>query len=91
MKFLPAQIKHPIAGSGTGRKGSNIDRPRFDFSYSGIKTAVLRYVEIHDMQASIEIRRQALANISKPKLEDYLANCDQQTLDLVASFQRADG
>ena len=38
---------------------------------------------------SIEIRRQALAQISKPKLEDYLANCDKRTLDLVASFQRA--
>ncbi len=65
------------------------DRPRFDFSYSGIKTAVLRYVEVHDMHRSIEIRRRALAKISKPKLEDYLANCDRQTLDLVASFQRA--
>jgi N6-L-threonylcarbamoyladenine synthase len=65
------------------------DRQRFDFSYSGIKTAVLRYVEIHDMHGSIEIRRKALANISKPKLEDYLANCDKRTLDLLASFQRA--
>ncbi|HEX3105660.1 MAG TPA: tRNA (adenosine(37)-N6)-threonylcarbamoyltransferase complex transferase subunit TsaD, partial [Terriglobales bacterium] len=33
--------------------------------------------------------RNALAKIAKPKLEDYLANTDQQTLDLVASFQRA--
>ena len=41
------------------------------------------------MKASIEARRQALAGIPKPKLEDYLANCDKQTLDLVASFQRA--
>ena len=64
-------------------------RPRFDFSYSGIKTAVLRYVETHNMAASIEARRRALAAIPKPKLEDYLANCDKQTLDLVASFQRA--
>jgi N6-L-threonylcarbamoyladenine synthase len=64
------------------------DQPRFDFSYSGIKTAVLRYVEVHEMQASIEIRRKALAKIPKPKLEDYLANCDRRTLDLVASFQR---
>ncbi len=65
------------------------DRPRFDFSYSGIKTAVLRYVEVHQMRQSIEARRQALAKISRPKLEDYLANCDKRTLDLVASFQRA--
>jgi N6-L-threonylcarbamoyladenine synthase len=62
---------------------------RFDFSYSGIKTAVLRYVETHDMAKAIEERRRALAAIAKPKLEDYLAHCDKQTLDLVASFQRA--
>ena len=65
------------------------DRPRFDFSYSGIKTAILRYVETHDMHSSVEQRRKALASIAKPKPEDYLANCDKLTLDLVASFQRA--
>ena len=61
----------------------------FDFSYSGIKTAVLRYVETHDMKAAIEARREALAEINQPKMEDYLAHCDRETLDLVASFQRA--
>src|SRR6185437_4805841 len=69
--------------------GGEANSPRFDFSYSGIKTAVLRYVETHEMKASIEARRKALAGIAKPTLEDYLANCDKQTLDLVASFQRA--
>ena len=64
------------------------DHPRFDFSYSGIKTAVLRYVETHSLAASIESRRRALAAITKPKLEDFLANCDKQTLDLISSFQR---
>jgi len=63
--------------------------PRFDFSYSGIKTAVLRYVETHNLQGSIAERRKALSAISQPKLEDYLLHCDKQTLDLVASFQRA--
>jgi N6-L-threonylcarbamoyladenine synthase len=65
------------------------NHPRFDFSYSGIKTAVLRYVEVHEMRESVEARRRALAGISKPKFEDYLAHCDKKTLDLVASFQRA--
>jgi N6-L-threonylcarbamoyladenine synthase len=41
------------------------------------------------MQASITERRKALAMIPQPKLEDYLVNCDQESLDLVASFQRA--
>jgi N6-L-threonylcarbamoyladenine synthase len=92
VKFLPAQLKHRDRREhreSPGNKEVESDRPRFDFSYSGIKTAVLRYVEVHEMRPSIEIRRKALANISQPKLEDYLANCDQQTLDLVASFQRA--
>jgi N6-L-threonylcarbamoyladenine synthase len=41
------------------------------------------------MAAAIDARRKALASIVKPRLEDYLAHCDQHTLDLVASFQRA--
>ncbi len=98
VKFPPAQIKHRDRRDHRekdhrGERGSHVeaevDQPRFDFSYSGIKTAVLRYVEVHGMRDSIELRRKALQNISKPKLEDYLANCDKRTLDLVASFQRA--
>jgi N6-L-threonylcarbamoyladenine synthase len=89
VKFPPAQIKHRDRREHRGAKESAVDRPRFDFSYSGIKTAVLRYVEVHEMHASIEKRRRTLADISKLTIEDYLANCDRQTLDLVASFQRA--
>ena len=95
VKFPPAQIKHRDrrAGGHTNAEPDadrlRADRPRFDFSYSGIKTAVLRYVESHHMQAAIELRRKAVASIPKPRFEDYLAHCDKQTLDLVASFQRA--
>src|SRR5580658_5450903 len=89
VKFPPAQIKHRDRREHKGQEQHASDRPRFDFSYSGIKTAVLRYVEVHNMQPGIEIRRKILANIPKPKPEDYLANCDKRTLDLVASFQRA--
>jgi N6-L-threonylcarbamoyladenine synthase len=100
VKFPSAQIKHrdrregtrALAGRGPGEHGHgepDADRPRFDFSYSGIKTAVLRYVEAQHLQAAIEQRRKALIAIPKPQLEDYLTHCDQQTLDLVASFQRA--
>jgi N6-L-threonylcarbamoyladenine synthase len=62
--------------------------PRFDFSYSGIKTAVLRYVETHNMRERIESRRAQLVKMSKPKAAEVAALCDKQTLDLVASFQR---
>ena len=91
VKFPAAQLKHRDRRGRHDNKAvaEDDDRPRFDFSYSGIKTAILRYVETHNMRPSIEARRQALAKIAKPKLEDYLANCDKQTLDLVASFQRA--
>ena len=94
VKFPPAQIKHrDRRKSGHAEEADHDDRPRFDFSYSGIKTAVLRYVEVHEMKPSIERRSHALAQIlernAKPTIDDYLANCDKQTLDLIASFQRA--
>jgi N6-L-threonylcarbamoyladenine synthase len=89
VKFPPAQIKHRDRRDHKGEKPGAEETPRFDFSYSGIKTAVLRFIEVHEMRASIEKRREILAKTQKPKLEDYLANCDKRTLDLVASFQRA--
>lgn len=59
------------------------------FSFSGIKTAVLRYVHVHEMEGSIEKRRAALAEIADPKPSDALTLCDKKTLDLIASFQRS--
>src|SRR4051794_34010090 len=80
---------HKKESWSSGPPGPGAEHPRFDFSYSGIKTAVLRYVETNNLAPSIEFRRRTLAQVSKPQLEDYLANSDKQTLDLVASFQRA--
>jgi N6-L-threonylcarbamoyladenine synthase len=94
VKFAISQIKHPdrrTASPASKIEKTGIPAPpqaRFDFSYSGIKTAVLRYVETHNLAKSIESRRRALAAISKPKVEDYLANCDPEALNLIASFQR---
>jgi N6-L-threonylcarbamoyladenine synthase len=86
VKFPFAQIKHRDRNP---ENRHDPDAQRIDFSYSGIKTAVLRYVELHDMRRTIDQRRNALRAIANPKPEDYLALCDKQTLDLVASFQRA--
>jgi len=69
----------------------------FDFSFSGIKTAVLRYVQGHGMRERVEARRAALAEMlaNKPgmKAGDAMALrselFDAQTLDLIASFQFA--
>jgi N6-L-threonylcarbamoyladenine synthase len=62
---------------------------KFLFSFSGIKTAVLRYVQTHDMAASIEARRRSLAQIPEAGPADALLLCDGETLGLIASFQRA--
>src|SRR5262250_1797431 len=67
VKFPAAQIKHrDRRGRTDGRAvDPNDDRPRFDFSYSGIKTAMLRYVESHNMHPAVQARRKALAEITK--------------------------
>ncbi|MGO9777907.1 MAG: tRNA (adenosine(37)-N6)-threonylcarbamoyltransferase complex transferase subunit TsaD [Terracidiphilus sp.] len=72
---------------------ANLD-PRFLFSFSGIKTAVLRYVELHELRDEAQARAARLfapnAMPCPPQTrEEALALCPQQVLDLVASFQAA--
>ena len=58
-----------------------------DFSFSGIKTAVLRHVRAHpEMQQEIAAREAALAR-GERKAAQLLPLCSAATLDLVASFQ----
>jgi N6-L-threonylcarbamoyladenine synthase len=91
--FTFAEIKHraPRPGITNKKAPANTEGPHFDFSFSGIKTAVLRYVETHNMRGSIESRRAALAAdpTLMPKSDAIRKLCDQQTLDLIASFQYA--
>jgi N6-L-threonylcarbamoyladenine synthase len=102
VKFPTPQIKHAdrrdhkndrtaaaLEDDGAHLHGPSFLRPSFDFSYSGIKTAVLRYVETENLKSGIEARRRALAAIEKPTFDDTLRLCDRQTLNLVASFQRS--
>ena len=65
--------------------------PHFLFSFSGIKTAVLRYVELHGMRQEAQARVPRMLAMARPPKtrEDALALCPQPTLDLVASFQHA--
>src|SRR3984957_395948 len=58
-----------------------------DFSFSGLKTAVLRWVESHDMAGEIEIRRGLLRSNPRPSIEEWLRVSPQATRDLIASFQ----
>jgi N6-L-threonylcarbamoyladenine synthase len=59
------------------------------FSFSGIKTAVLRYTQVHKMSPSTEVRRNRLMENPGMRPIEMLDILDQQTLDLIASFQRA--
>jgi N6-L-threonylcarbamoyladenine synthase len=89
--FTFGQIKSRALRDGVTNKKAptSIEGPHFDFSFSGIKTAVLRYVETHRLRESIEGRRAALAADPSIKPKDASHLCDQQTLDLIASFQYA--
>ncbi len=60
-----------------------------DFSFSGIKTAVLRHVRAHpEWQEEIVRREQALAR-GERSAEQLRPLCSPATLDLIASFQQS--
>ena len=65
----------------------------WDFSFSGLKTAVLYRVRGTPLAAEAEERRtwrQSVANTAeRVTAEDIRARCGRSTLDLVASFQQA--
>jgi len=96
--FTFAQIKTKLhlAGKAPRTKAARTApiatlNPHFLFSFSGIKTAVLRHVELNGMRAAAEARAPlTLANPKPPQTrEAALELCPQPVLDLVASFQHA--
>jgi N6-L-threonylcarbamoyladenine synthase len=97
--FAQIKTKAHLAGKTARTKGAKtapiakLD-PRLMFSFSGIKTAVLRYVELHGMRAEAAARAGRLtaqgAEMRPPRTkEEALELCPQATLDLIASFQHA--
>jgi len=68
VRFTPAKMK-----------GNTLD-----FSFSGLKTAVLKWVEARNMGAEIQERRASKAT----NTDDWLRVTPRATLDLLASFQR---
>jgi N6-L-threonylcarbamoyladenine synthase len=88
--FSFAQVK-PKAHLRHKRRPAQSDGPddAVYFSYSGIKTAVARYVELHGMAGSAAERHKALAANPTLSPDQMLPHCDQQALDLIASFQHA--
>jgi N6-L-threonylcarbamoyladenine synthase len=59
-----------------------------DFSFSGLKTAVLRWFEQHDMADEVSARRELLRRNPRPSVEEWLDVTPKPTLGLIASFQR---
>jgi N6-L-threonylcarbamoyladenine synthase len=59
-----------------------------DFSFSGIKTAVLRWFEARDMSAEVAARRAMLNATPRPATEQWLSVTPKPTLDVIASFQK---
>jgi len=60
-----------------------------DFSFSGLKTAVLYRVRGTDLAREAEKRRAWRKTVEHPSLDDLRGHCSQATLDLIASFQHA--
>jgi len=98
--FPFAQIKHKATGNTAAKLAREsteaLEARRFDMSFSGIKTAVRRYVELHQMQPPIAAREQSLRAMGLHKARPDEANVaralphfDARTLNLIASFQNA--
>ena len=85
--FSFSQIKAKVHRRGDPRALDPTEETYF--SFSGIKTAMLRYTKVYEMGPSVETRRAALAALDNPKPADALPLCDKRTLDLIASFQRS--
>lgn len=67
----------------------NMKGHALDYSFSGIKTAVLRWSQAREMQEELAARRGLLATVARPAVEEWLRVTPQSTLDLLASFQHA--
>lgn len=78
-RLAPHGNQHAVKFTSPKMKGNALD-----FSFSGLKTAVLHWVEQHDLSAEIEARRR----LENPSLDDWLRLTPRPTLDLLASFQR---
>jgi N6-L-threonylcarbamoyladenine synthase len=98
--FPFAQIKRKVTGNTapklTRESAKSLSDERFDMSFSGIKTAVRRYTELHQMQSAIQRREEALRHIGLHKarpdatnIAPALPHFDPLTLNLIASFQNA--
>ena len=81
-RLAPYGNPHAIKFTLAKMKGNALD-----FSFSGIKTAVLRWTEARDLTGEIAARRAMLRDNPSPSTDDWLLLTPPATLDLLASFQ----
>jgi len=81
-RLAPYGDPHSVRFTIARMKGNTLD-----FSFSGLKTAVLRWVESHDLAGEIEARKRLLRNNPQPSLDEWLLTTPQPTRDLLAGFQ----
>jgi N6-L-threonylcarbamoyladenine synthase len=60
-----------------------------DFSFSGLKTAILYRLRGSELGAEAARRREWRNRVGRVSLEELRSQCSQETLDLIASFQEA--
>jgi N6-L-threonylcarbamoyladenine synthase len=82
-QLAPYGNPHGVAFTIARMKGNALD-----FSFSGLKTAVLRWVESHNIADEIETRKRLLRTNELPTVEQWLSVTPQPTRDLLAGFQR---
>jgi N6-L-threonylcarbamoyladenine synthase len=82
-QLAPYGDPHGIRFTIARMKGNTLD-----FSFSGLKTAILRWVESHDLAGEIEARKRLLQTSPQPSIDEWLLATPQPTRDLLASFQR---
>lgn len=78
-KLAPYGNAGSVRFSPAKMKGNELD-----FSFSGLKTAVLRWTEQNDVAAEIANRRQ----LGAASFDELLRSTSQSTLDMLASFQK---
>lgn len=75
----PRAVRLPMAKM----KGNELD-----FSFSGLKTAVLRWTQSQELTDEVAARRNLLRAERRPSVEQWLAVTPKRTLDVIAAFQR---
>lgn len=81
-KLAPFGNARAVRFTSPKMKGNTLD-----FSFSGLKTALLRWVEARDMAVEIAARRVVAKQSPPASTEVWLKITPQTTLDVIASFQ----